>query len=141
MRRTIVLVAALVTAAGIATAGDFTLDLDALDLQPRDPRTEARLAGWNSPLGRVAYQVAGEQARLGRGGLVGTPGGLVAGVRLQRRMGGLQLVTGTLEGGTTRSEQTVKVIRWPWHEADEPAPPPLDQQLAVMLGRRLERAR
>lgn len=138
MRRLLAALAMIAAGATATGAGQFSLDLDAIELRPSDPRTEARLASWNSPLGRLAYQMAGEQAALGRGGLVGTPPGIVAGVKLQRGIG-LQLVTSTVEAGISRYEQTVKVIRWPWSDADEAPILPLDEQLAMLLGRRLER--
>lgn len=72
MRAAATFAAALTFAAAVALAQDtFTLDLENLPLRPADPRTEARLAQWNSPIGRVEAHVRQEQAMLGRSGLVG----------------------------------------------------------------------
>ncbi len=138
MVRALVLAAVAATAFA-AAAEDLGLDLESLDLRPRDPRTEARLAVWNAPLGRLSHHLADEQARLlAGGGPVGTVPAAVLGLKLQRGLG-LQVVAGTTEAGIERYEQTVRVIRWPWSD-DSVAPVlPLDEQLALLLGRRLER--
>ena len=77
---------------------------------------------------------------LGRSGLVGgwSPGvavrvGFVEGLPPR-------VVTAVLDGGIQRYEQTVEVVRWPWAEPDATAGAvlPLDRQLSVLLGRRLE---
>lgn len=137
MIRTLALVT--VAAAAVAVpAEELGLDLESIDLRPRDPRTEARLAGWNAPLGRLSHHLGGEQARLMAGGAVGTPPAAVLGLKVQRGLG-LQVVAGTTEAGIERYEQTVRVIRWPWSD-DSVAPVlPLDEQLALLLGHRLER--
>jgi hypothetical protein len=49
---------------------------------PVDPEQEFRLALWNSPLGRVHYQLASEQSMLGREGLVGGGHALGAGLSM-----------------------------------------------------------
>lgn len=141
MRAAATFAAALTFAAAVALAQDtFTLDLEDMPLRPADPRTEARLAQWNSPIGRVEAHVRQEQAMLGRSGLVGgwSPGvavrvGFVTGLPPR-------VVTAVLDGGIQRYEQTVEVVRWPWADTDETAGAvlPLDRQLGMLLGRRLE---
>lgn len=131
---------AVAAAAIAAPAEELGLDLESLelDLRPRDPRTEARLAAWEAPLGRLAHHMAGEQARVVSGSPVGAPTAAVLGLKLQRGLG-LQVVAGATEAGIERYEQTVRVIRWPWSD-DSVAPVlPLDEQLALLLGNRLER--
>lgn len=141
MRALILLTAAATVAATVAVAQErFTLDLENMPLRPSDPRTEARLAQWNSPIGRVEAHIRQEQAMLGRSGLVGgwSPGvsvrvGFVTGLPPR-------VVAAVLDGGIERYEQTVEVVRWPWDEPDATAGDvlPLDRQLAALLGRRLE---
>lgn len=141
MRALVLITAAASIAASVVVAQEtFTLDLDTMPLRPSDPRTEARLAQWNSPMGRVEAHVRQEQAMLGRSGLVGgwSPGvavrvGFVRGLPPR-------VITAVLDGGVEHHEQTVEVVRWPWDESDGTggAVLPLDRQLGLLLGRRLE---
>jgi len=143
----------LVLALGLACAGaafagsdqerPFTLDLDRISFPPSDQRTEARLAQWNDPMGRVAAHMASEQARIIGGGQPGMeqPRSLVFSVRLQKGLAAALMVSSSASG-VEFYERRMTVIRWPWQDEDE-APPamPLDEQLTVMLGRRLESKR
>lgn len=141
MRALILFTAAASVAATVVVAQEtFTLGLETMPLRPSDPRTEARLAQWNSPTGRVEAHVRQEQAMLGRSGLVGgwSPGvavrvGFVKGLPPR-------VITAVLDGGIERYEQAVAVVRWPWDESDATggAALPLDRQLGELLGRRLE---
>jgi hypothetical protein len=143
MRSILAVAIALTMSASAAAQEGFTLDLEDLPLRPDDPRTEARLAQWNSPMGRVAAHVQQEQAQLGRSGLVGgwSPGvavrvGFVTGLPPR-------VLTAVLDGGVQRYEQTVAVVRWPWSEADDGVEQvlPMDRQLGLLLGQRLEAAK
>ncbi|HSN56786.1 MAG TPA: hypothetical protein VLT32_19100 [Candidatus Sulfomarinibacteraceae bacterium] len=144
-----VLVALAVAAAGAVPAGaederPFSLDLDRMTFRPTDQRTEARLARWNDdPMARVAMHMASEQARILGGGQpgAGQPRSLVFSVKLQRGLAAA-LTVASSASGVEFYERRLAVIRWPWQDEDE-APPamPLDEQLSILLGDRLESGR
>ena len=143
MRSTALLVLALALALP-ASAGEkqqFDLDLENISLRPRDQRTEARLARWNDdPMARVAMAMASEQAHIigGHQPGMGQPRAMVFSVRLQKDLAAALMVSSSASG-VEFYERRMTVIRWPW-EKDEKAKPamPLDEQLTVMLGNRLE---
>ncbi len=132
----------LVSAAAVVGAGSddemrFSLKLHEELSRPRvDPRTEARLAQWDSPMGRLLYEMQQQQALIMRGG---QPGGAVGlGFRLKLQSGlGLDLATSPVDAGVDLYERSIAPIRWPWQEDDEPALS-IEKQLSLMLGRRLE---
>lgn len=134
-------IAALCFAAlpALAAAGEtkFSLKLDGIPLGPRpDPATEARLAEWNDPMGRLLYHFNQQQSWIVRGTMPGGDRAAGAAVRLKAQRGlPLRLVTTIVDGGLDRAAGRELVVRWPW--SDEPAPPPLDEQLAQLLGERL----
>lgn len=135
-RRVIALLALLAVAGSAATAERFSLGLEGLELEPVDPRTEARLAQWNSPMGRLTAHMQQEQAMLGRGGLVGGPPQAIAvGVKLQRGFR-VQLYAAVSEAGIDRYERSVEVVSWPW-QPDGLEVLPIEEQLARLLGHRL----
>jgi hypothetical protein len=140
MRRAGLLI--MLVAAVPALAGDdaeFTLGLESLRLSSLDPRTEARLAQWNSPLGRVENHVRQQQAQIMAGGQPGGPPGAIAfRVKVQ---GGLdpRVVAATSVAGVQLYERPIDVIRWPWKDSDEPALS-FEEQLSLMLGDRLRRS-
>ena len=119
----------------------FRLDLDKISLKPQDPRTQARLARWNDdPMARVAMAMASEQARMlgGHQPGAGRPNAMVFSVRLQKGLAAALMVS-TSVSGVEFYERRMTVIRWPWEKDDEAKPAmPLDEQLTVMLGKRLE---
>jgi len=119
----------------------FQLDLDKISLRPQDPRTQARLARWNDdPMARVAMAMASEQARMlgGHQPGAGRPNSMVFSVRLQKGLAAALMVSSSVSG-VEFYERRMAVIRWPWEEEDEAKPAmPLDEQLTVMLGERLE---
>ena len=137
---TVTLMAGLLAVAAPTVAADqeFTLGLDRLDLSPLDPRTQARLAQWNDPMGRVTAHVQQQQAEILRGGQPGGSGGIAFRVKLQSGFRP-RLLVAWVDGGVEQYERAMGVIRWPWQEADESVPP-LDEQLAILLGRRLEQS-
>jgi len=142
----LVLVLALFAAAPVAAdeADDrkqFDLALEEISLRPRDPRTQARLARWNDdPMARVAMAMATEQARMLGGNQpgAGRPNAMVVSVRLQKGLAAALMVSSSTSG-VDFFERRMAVINWPWVK-DEDAKPamPLDEQLTVMLGKRLE---
>lgn len=130
----------LLLAAGPAAAGErkLSLGLDRFPWPPPDPRTAERLAEWDSPLGRTALALAELQARLGSGPQPRPSAQAVVRVKIRPGMP-LGLVTAIQTGGVELTETSVAAIRWPWDD-DEPLerPPPLDEQLALLLGQRLQ---
>ncbi len=142
--RTLLVLALLAAAPGVAAGGgerQFQLDLDKISLKPQDPRTEARLARWNDdPMARVAMAMASEQARIVGGHQPGMdqPRAMVFSVRLQKGLAAALMVSSSASG-VEFYERRMAVITWPWEEDDETKPAmPLDEQLTVMLGERLE---
>ncbi len=136
-----VLVAGSVAAAGAEEKKQFNLDLDKISLKPRDPRTEARLARWNDdPMARVAMAMASENARMlgGHQPGMGQPRAMVFSVRLQKGLAAALMVSSSASG-VEFYERRMTTIRWPWEDDDEAKPAmPLDEQLTIMLGKRLE---
>ena len=139
------LVIALLIAAPVfveeADERQFDLDLDKISLQPQDPRTQARLARWNDdPMARVAMALASEHARMlgGHQPGMGRPRAMVFSVRLQKGLAAALMVSSSASG-VEFYERRMAVINWPWTKEDEAKPAmPLDEQLTIMLGRRLE---
>jgi hypothetical protein len=113
----------------------FSLDLEEA-LRSQDPRTEARLSQWNSPMGRLMHQIEQQHASLMRGSQPGGAAGM--GFRLKLQSGlDPELITTSVDTGIELYERAMEVIRWPW--ADEQRPVlPLEEQLSLLLGRRLE---
>jgi len=133
----LIFAAAAVPAA--AQQARFSLHLDALPLTSKDPRTQARLAQWNSPIGRLQYQMAEMRANAGRTGLVGgAPAALVFRLKAQGALP-LHLVTAITAGGVQLHEQTLAVIHWPWEKEKGPKHKVLsvDEQISTLLGSRL----
>ena len=142
----LILVLALLVAAPAATdeADDqkqFNLELDKISLKPQDPRTQARLARWNDdPMARVAMAMASEQAHIVGGHQPGMsqPRAMVFSVRLQKGLAAALMVSSSASG-VEFYERRMAVITWPWEDEEETKPAmPLDEQLTVMLGERLE---
>jgi len=143
--RTILAIVLLVTVSVAADEAEdqkqFDLDLDKISLRPQDPRTQARLARWNDdPMARVAMAMASEHARMlgGHQPGMGQPRAMVFSVRLQKGLAAALMVASSASG-VEFYERRMAVIRWPWEKDDEAKPAmPLDEQLTVMLGKRLE---
>ena len=135
------ILAAALMAAAEDTARQFDLDLANIDLRPRDPRTEARLARWNDdPMARVAMHMASEQARMlgGHQPGAGRPNAMVFSVKFQKGLAAA-LTVASSASGVEFYERRMAVITWPWEKDDDPKPAlPLDEQLTVLLGDRLE---
>ncbi len=146
MLNRLILVLALLLVAPVAAdeaevAKQFDLDLENVDLRPRDPRTEARLARWNDDsMARVAMAMASEQAHIlgGHQPGMGQPRAMVFSVRLQKGLAAALIVSSSASG-VEFYERRMAVITWPWEDEEEIKPAmPLDEQLTVMLGERLE---
>ncbi len=77
----------LLLAAGLAAVpaagGEFSLRLEMALARPRPPAVEARLATWESPMGRLRAEVARAESGLGFSGLVGRPVGVALRVGVQ----------------------------------------------------------
>ena len=122
-------------------AGDseFKLGLETLRLSDLDPRTEARLAGWNSPMGRVMHHARQMQADILGGGQPGGPPAAIAfRVKVQRGFSP-RVIAATSVVGIELYERSIEVIRWPWRESDAPTLS-LEEQLSLMLGERMKRS-
>jgi hypothetical protein len=123
---------------GVARAQtDFDLKLEnELQRRPVDPRTENRLAQWNSPMGRLMYQMQQQHGSLMRGN---QPGGSVGlGFRVKWQGGvGFDLVASPLDSGIELYERSLAVVRWPWREPTDPVMS-IEQQVSNLLGRRLQ---
>lgn len=143
--RIVVVLLAVLTLAVAGFAGDeekrFDLDIETIDLRPRDPRTQARLARWqDDPMARVAMHMASEQARIVGGSQpgAGQPSALVVSVRLQKGLAAALMVASS-DAGVEFFERRMAVITWPWQKDETPKPAmPLDEQLTILLGKRLE---
>ena len=136
MRRLMITILIIGSAALSVGEDEFSLGLDKIDLSRRDPRTEARLAGWDSPMGRLMYQMNEQQSMLQRGGMPGGSGGLAFRVKLRSGVG-MAIVAATVDAGVEFYERSIEVVEWPWHESDGSIMP-IEEQLSVLLGRRLE---
>ncbi len=137
--RALVLAAtALAVAMNAQAGGRFSLSIEAALSQPRTPAEETRLATWNSPMGRVAYAVAREQAGLGTSGLVGHSTGVALRVGFRPHLRP-ELISAAVEQGLGTSERTLGRIHWPWEETgEEPQTMTLEEELSRLLGRRIE---
>lgn len=141
MRLHLIVLAAVLVVAAAAGAGEvsFSLNINNIPTTSRpDPQTEARLAQWNDPMGRLLYHFNQQQAWIMRGTM---PGGERAGgvaVRVKAQGGlPLQLLATTMQAGLDTAQQNLAQIRWPWIDDDALAAMPLDKQLSIELGRRL----
>ena len=124
-----------------AGAGDvsFSLNINNIPTTGRlDPLTEARLAHWNDPMGRLLYHFNQQQAWVMRGTMPGgeRSSGLAVAVKAQDGLP-LKLLAMSMQSGLVAAQQDFAQVRWPWIDADALAALPLDQQLSIELGRRL----
>lgn len=147
MRHILIIVILLVSPA-LCTAADvdFSLKIDEISLDPRpeparakqDPKTEARLAQWNSPMGRLMHSFNQQQAWIMRGTMPGGERVTGAAVRVKAQHGlPLRLIAASTLAATDISEQKIDVVRWPWEDDKGPPVMTLDEQLSILLGRRL----
>jgi len=131
----------LLAAPLFAGAGDveFSLNVNNMAMGPKpDLRTEARLAHWNSPMGRLMAAFQQQQAWAIRGTQPGLErvSGAVVGVKLQQGQP-LEILSSSMEAGLRISEERLAVVRWPWDDSRKQPALPLDEQLSLLLGQRL----
>ena len=147
MRQILIIIVLLISPALCSAADvDFSLKINEISLDPRpepprartDPKTEARLAQWNSPMGRLMHNFNQQQAWIMRGTMPGGERVTGAAVRVKAQNGlPLQLVAVSSKAAIDFSEQKIEVVRWPWKNDKGPPVMTLDEQLSVLLGRRL----
>jgi hypothetical protein len=89
-------------------------------------------------MGRLMYQFNQQQAWIMRGTMPGGDrvNGLAVRARAQNGLP-LGLVAASTEAGRDLALQNLYAIRWPWIDDQEIAAMPLDEQIALQLGRRL----
>jgi len=143
--RRILTVIVLAIAANFAAAADvdFSLNIDKISLTPRpDPRKEARLAEWNSPMGRLIHNFNQQQAWMMRGTMPGGERvhGLAVKVKVQNGLP-IHLLAATMQASTAISEARIAVVQWPWSTDVEEPVLSLDEQLSLLLGNRLTGSR
>lgn len=129
---------AVATIAATGAANEFSLRIeDELRRPAADPRTEARLASWSSPMGRLAYELQQQRSSVMRGGQPGGGNGL--GLRLKIQSGlGLELVVSPVDTGVDLYQRTLESVHWPWNPAEEPDMS-IEQRISILLGQRLAR--
>ncbi|MDX2437779.1 MAG: hypothetical protein QNL88_12095 [Acidobacteriota bacterium] len=141
MRKVLIIGAVVIAAAGAADAGDvsFSLDINNIPTTIRgDPATEARLAQWNDPMGRLLYHFNQQQAWIMRGTMPGGERASGAAIMVKAQHGlPLRLLATTMQSGLIAAQQDLAQVRWPWIDDEALAAIPLDEQLAIELGRRL----
>ena len=104
-----------------AGAGDvsFSLNINNIPTTGRlDPLTEARLAHWNDPMGRLLYHFNQQQAWVMRGTMPGgeRSSGLAVAVKAQDGLP-LKLLAMSMQSGLVAAQQDFAQVRWPWIDA------------------------
>ncbi len=141
MRRFLIIFAGVIAAAGAVEAGDVSFSLNINNIPTttlRDPATEARLAQWNDPMGRLLYHFNQQQAWVMRGTMPGgeRATGMAVAVKAQAGLP-LQLLATQMQAGLIAGQRDLTQVRWPWIDDEALAAMPLDEQLSIELGRRL----
>ncbi len=116
----------------------FSLSISAGTHQSLSPVQEAQLALWNDPMIRLMRAMDGEIGHL----LIGQPGGGRTPPLVSVGLGGglpPRILTAAIEQNLAGTTEPPAAITWPWLKENEPAPPPMEEQLALLLGERLER--
>jgi len=136
-----VLMILIVGCSAAAGAGDvsFSLNINNIPTTGRlDPQTEARLAQWNDPMGRLLYHFNQQQAWVMRGTMPGGErvGGLAVAVKAQDGLP-LKLLAMSMQSGLIAAQQDLAQVRWPWIDPEAMATLPLEERLSIELGRRL----
>jgi hypothetical protein len=135
MHRKVMMLAIMLMASVAWAADEFSLGLETLLLRDLDPRTEARLARWNAPLGRAQAHLDAETARLMRGGQPGGSGGIAFRAKVQSGLP-LEIMVASVDAGVELYDRAVETVRWPWQENAD-AVLPMEKQISLLLGRRL----
>ncbi len=129
----------LVTFAQSTWAGEprFSLSISAGTHQSLSPVQEAQLALWNDPMIRLMRAMNAEFGHL----MIGQPGGGRTPPLVSIGMGGglpPRVLSAAIEHNLAGSPEPPTAVAWPWLKENEPAPPPMEEQLALLLGERLE---
>ena len=128
----------LLGCAGQTWAGEPKVSLSITAGQSRSstPAQQARMALWNDPMIRLMRGMDAEFGHL----LVGQPGGRTPPVFVVGVGGGLppRILSAAIENSLTPISEPSAAVVWPWSKENEPAPPPMEEQLALLLGQRLE---
>lgn len=128
----------LLGCASLTWAGDPKISLSITAGQERSssPAQEAQRALWNDPMIRLMRAMDAEFGHL----LVGQPGGRTPPVFVVGVGGGLppRILSAAIENSLTPISEPPAAVIWPWTKENEPAPPPMEEQLALLLGQRLE---
>ena len=126
-------------AAGLCQAGErrFSLNLSAsAGRGSLSAAQEAQLALWNDPMIRIRRAMDIEMGRI----LLGQPGGRTPPL-FSVAVGGGQpprVIRASFENNLARTTVPPPAIAWPWLEIEEPEQPSMEEQLGLLLGRRLE---
>lgn len=141
MRRALITLGIVTIAGAAAFAGDvdFSVEVGEFPVTARpDPRKEARLALWNDPMNRLLYHYHQNLSWTIRGTMPGTErvGGAVISVKAQPGVP-LAILTDSIPSSFSLGKKDLSEIRWPWIDEREFSAMPLEQQLSVLLGRRL----
>ena len=89
-------------------------------------------------MGRLMHQFNSQQAWIMRGTMPGGERVSGAAIRVKAQNGvPLQLLAASMQASSDLSEQEIAVVRWPWEENVDEASMSLDEQLALLLSRRL----
>lgn len=120
-------------------AGDasFSLSLSAGSHRSMSPTQEAQMALWNDPMLRLMRAMNAEVGQL----MIGQPGGGMTPPLISVGVGGglpPRILSASIEHNLARSTEPPTAIAWPWLKENEPTPPPMEEQLALLLGERLE---
>lgn len=115
----------------------LSLKITAGSNQSLSPVQEAQRALWNDPMLRLMRAMDAELGHL----LVGQPGGRTPPVISVGLGGGLppRILSAAIETSLTPISEPPTAVVWPWLKEKEPAAPPMEAQLAQLLGDRLER--
>lgn len=138
MRR--LLFAALVLGvASVSAAGEphFKLSLSAGGQRAASPTQEAQAALWSDPMVRLMLAMDSEVGHV----LIGQPGGRTPPlIRAGLRSGvSPRILSAAIDHSLSGSAEPPTAVAWPWSKNNEPAAPPMEEQLAQLLARRLER--
>ena len=141
MRHALIILGMGILGSTSALAGDvdFSVTIGEFPVTERlDPRTEARRALWNDPMGRLMYHFNQQQSWVMRGTMPGSERASGAAVRVKAQAGvPLTLLTDSMQNSFRFGKDDLTEIRWPWIDEESLSGMTLEQQLSVLLGRRL----
>jgi hypothetical protein len=115
----------------------FSLSISADGHRSSSPAQEAQRALWNDPMIRLMRAMDAEVGHL----MIGQPGGGRTPPLFSIGMGGglpPRILSAAIETSLAGSIEPPTAVAWPWLDENEPTPPPMEEQLALLLGKRLE---